>query len=410
MRTSLVALFTIVALACVVGSTAVTANDEVALTVSVVDQNDTSVSGAVVEATWDGGEATGTTASNGRVFIDVPQGADVELDIDDERYVRNKPLLVSNAEEQDVELRVFPHGQAAVTVVDTDGQPLSEATVRLRQGGSTMASGKTDGDGVFRSNVVEQGEYSVSAVKPEYYEANEDIRVEEETEAEIVLEGGRVTLDIEVVDDHFEPPQPLSDARVRVEADQFDADVSATDGSASLNVPVNTRYRVEASKDGYDGTPRQLPVREEPRSVTVNAQRTPELVATAESTRVIVGERTRIGVANAYDEPVSGVAVRLNGEQVGETDDRGEISVQIDSTGEKTITASDGQLESDPITLTGIDPDAESEEPDDASEETPTDTSEETPTESPEETPGFGVAIAVVALAIAFAGRAMGSR
>lgn len=402
MRSSIVAIIALVFLATIVGSSAVAANGQVALTVSVVNQDDEGVADATVVATWDGGEATGTTASNGRVFIDVPQGADVELDIEDERYIRNRPLSVSDAEEQDVELRVSRQATATVAVVDTDDQPLSGATVRLRKGVGTVSSGETDDSGVFQSAVVEAGEYEVTAVKPGYYRASRDLRVENETEAEITLESGRVSLEIEVVDDHFDPPRTLSEARIQVRADDFDANVSATDGSASLNVPVNARYRITASKEGYKGTPRVLSVSEAPKSITVAAQRPPELVVTAESDRVIVGERTRIEVRNAYDELVPGVEIRIDGEAVGETDDRGELSIQIDAAGDRTIVASHGEVESDPITVTGIDPDADTDgDSTDASEES-TDSPEEDPSD-PEETPGFGVPVALVAFLIALA-------
>lgn len=112
---------------CLLGTTAVAAQNDVTMTVTVVDQNGEPVgSGVTVAATWDGGETTGQTASNGKVFLDVPEGADVELDIDDDRYVRNQPLLVSDATQRDVDLRVSPQGVATVSVTDTDGEPLSE--------------------------------------------------------------------------------------------------------------------------------------------------------------------------------------------------------------------------------------------------------------------------------------------
>ena len=372
---------------------AAASDDVVTLTVSVVDQDDSPVGGTTVEATWDGGEATATTASNGKVFIDVARGADVELDIDDDTYVRNLPLVVEDADEREVELRVSRQAMAAVTVVDADEQPLSGATVELRQDGQTVAEGETGGDGVFTTDIIERGEYRVSAVKPGFYMETIDLTVdaETETEAEIALERGRVALDVDIVDNHFDPPRGLDDARVLVEADDFDANVRASDGSASLNVPVNTRYTITASKDGYDGTPRSLTVREEPRSVTVSAQRTPELVVEPSNSRVIVGETTRIEVTNAYGEAVPGAVVTLDGAEMGETDDRGELTITIDTVGEQTVVASAGRLDSAPVTVEGIDPDA-----DDA---TPT----PTPTEEPEETPGFGVAIAAAALVAVFA-------
>ena len=385
---------------CIFGTAAVTADEDVALTVSVVDQNGEPVGGATVEATWDDGETTGTTASNGKVFIDVPSGADVELDVDDERYVRNQPLTERNATEREIELGVFQRGEATVTVVDTDGTPLSGATVRLSQDGQTVSSGETDDDGIFRTGVIERGEYRVAAVKPGFFSNESTLTVGDETETETTLEAGRVTLDIDVVDDHFEEPRTLTDARVLIESDPFDANVSASDGSASLNVPVNTRYRIVATRAGYEGTARLSTVREQPRSITITAQRIPELTVAVSNRRVVIGETTRVGVTNAYDEPVSGVTVRLDGDRFGETDDRGELSVDIDTVGERSVTASDGQIDSDPVTVTGIDPEAEAEpEP----EPEPEPEAEAEP--EPEDTPGFGVTVAVVALLAVLLGR-----
>ncbi|TKR28052.1 carboxypeptidase-like regulatory domain-containing protein [Natronomonas salsuginis] len=383
---------------CVGWSASAAANDEVSLTVSVVNQSGAGVGDATVIATWDGGEATGTTASNGKVFIDVPNGADVELDVDDDRYVRNRRLSISDADEREIELPVVPQGTATVTVTDSDGQPLSDATVRLRQDDETVASGETDGNRAFRTDAIERGEYRLSAVKPGFFRNETDLTVGLETEATVALQRGRVTLDIEVVDDHFEPPRTLTEVRVRIGADNFDANVSTSDGTASLNVPANTRYRIVATKDGYESTPNVQTVREASASVIVAAQRIHELTVTTSNDRVIVGETTRIEVTNAYGEPVQGARVRIDGEGVGETDDRGEMTIEIETVDERTIDATDGQVDSEPITVTGFDPDAE------------TGTSEPTPTEAPAETPGFGVVVTVVALAFAFAVRAARQR
>lgn len=410
MRSRTVGTLAIIVLVFVGCSAGVAAAEDVALTVSVVDQNGDPVDGATVEAVWGDGETTATTASNGKVFIDVPKGSDIELDIDDDRYVRNQPLLIENATEREVEVPVFRQGNSSITVVDTDGEPLPEATVRIQRDGEAITSGETDSDGLFEAESIEQGPYRVSAVKPGFYSVEENLTVAAKTETEITLESGRVTLNVDVVDDHFEEPQTLSDARVLVESDPFDADVRASDGSASLNVPVNTRYRVIATKDGYEGTPRQLSVREKPRAVTVTAQRVPELTVRASNSRVIVGETTRIEVTNAYDEPVSGATVRVNDEAVGETDDRGELSVEIDSAGEATIVASDGQIDSEPITVTGIDPSTPDEDEDEEPAETSDGTSPETPEEQPEDTPGFGIAVAIIALFLVFTARRIHSR
>lgn len=403
MRSGTVAVLAAVGVAFVALSSGAVAADDVALTVSVVDGDGDPVDGATVEATWGGGEATGTTVSNGRVFIDVPEGEDVELDIDDDRYIRNRPLTVQDADERDVELPVASRGEAVVTVTDAEDAPLSDVTVRLRQDGRTVASGETDDEGEVRTGAVEQGEYRLSAVKPGYFAGQRDLSVgaDTETEATVSLESGRVALDVAVVDDHFEEPRALTDARVQIEGGAFDGEVSASDGSASVNVPVNARYTISAQKEGYDPTPRQVSVNEEPRSVTVTAQRTHELVASSSNDRVVVGERTRIEVVNAYDEPVSGATVRLNGDPVGETDDRGELAVGLETVGDATIVADDGRVESESVTVTAIDPDAE---PEDGTDDGTDGGANDGPSEAEtDDLPGFGVGAAVVALLVALA-------
>jgi PGF-CTERM protein len=389
--------------ACLLGAPLVTADNGVTMTVTVVNQTGEPVgSGVTVAETWDGGETTAQTAANGRVFVDVPEGVDVELDVvDDDGYVRNRPLVVADADERDVELQVSPQGVATVSVNDTGGDPVPDATVRFRRGGEVISSGETDADGVFESAIVEQGDYSVQVVKPGYYRVSRRVTVGAETESGFMLEAGRVPLDVVVFDDHFAEPQRLSDARVLVDGTGFDANVSAGDGSASLSVPVNTRYRIVAVKSGYDGERRTLDVREEARSVNVTAQRIPELVVTVSNQRVVVGETTRVEVTNAYGEPVPNATVQLDGSEAGTTDDRGEVSVRIEAAGNRTIVASGGGLDSDPVTVTGVDSDAGTDTGTPTNTETSTE-AESTPTETSGQTPGFGVVVSVAALLIAF--------
>ena len=397
MQRYLVVLSLVVLTGCLLGTTAVAAQGDVTVTVTVVDQNGESVgSGVTVNATWDGGETSARTAANGQVFLDVPEGADVELDIDDDRYVRNQPRLVSNASQRDVELRVSPQGVAAVSVNDTDGEPLPDATVRLWRDGEVASVGDTGDDGVFRSDAVEQGQYRLQVVKPGYYRTSEQVTVNATTETGVTLEAGRVSLDITVFDDHFEEPRRLADTRLLVEGSGFDANVTAGDGSASLSVPVNTRYRIVAIEPGYEGDQQTVSVGESAQAVNVTAQRIPELVVTVSNRRVIVGETTRVGVTNAYGEPVPNATVQLNGSAAGTTDDRGEVTVSIDEPGNRTIVASDGEIDSDPVVVAGVDPDAETE--------TETATTTASPTAEPTETstPGFGVVITVAALLVAF--------
>lgn len=381
-------------------------SDAVTLTVSVVDQDGDPVSGADVEATWetDSGETrsvTGTTASNGKVFLDVDEGATVDLDIEDDTYIRNRPLTVENASESDIELPVTRSGTATISVEDASNRSQADARVTIRDEEGVVDRGQTDDDGVYESERLERGEYDVSVVKPGYFESARDVTVGLGTEATVRIERGSVTLNLRVVDDHFDPPVVIEEGSVGVESSVYDAEVTVTEGTASLNVPVNVDYSAEVIKDGYDSTPRTIRVRESSRSANVTAQRTPTLTATPANERVLIGETTRVTVTNAYDEPVAGVTVEVGGEAVGETDDRGEIDVPIDEVGTREIVATDGSVSSDPVTVEGVETAEETDNETDADDDDSGTTNEGVP--------GFGVLTAIVAL-LAGAGAAVRRR
>lgn len=333
--------------------------DPVTLTVSVVDQDGDAVGGATVEASWetDSGEtgtASGSTASNGQVLLDVPEGSSVELDVDDDTYVRNRPLEIENATARGVELGVTRSGTATVSVVDDRNRSQADARVVVREDGRSVDRGETGSDGVYETARLERGTYNVTVVKPGYYETEREVTVSLNTETTVAIERGTVTLDVRALDDHFDPPEPIETGSVRVSSSVFDGEVSVTEGTASLNVPVNALYTVEVVKDEYDASPERIRVRESAVSANVTAQRTPELSVTPANDRVLVGETTRVTVRNAYDEPVAGVTVEVDGDEVGETDERGEIDVPISSAGDRTIVARDGDVESEPATVEGV--------------------------------------------------------
>lgn len=374
-----------------------TASSSVTLTVSVVDQGDVAIGGAEVEATWDGGGTTTTTASNGRALVDVPAGADVSVDVEHEDFVRNHPLEVEDASERDVTVRMSLKGHSTVTVTDADGDPVEGATVTLERDGRTAATGETGADGTYESGVVEQGRYDVSAVKPGYYRESTRQRVGVDSRTGFELERGDARLDISIVDDHFEEPRTLEEGRVRIsDAEGEVATVRATGGTASIRVPVNNRYRVTVVKDGYREDGRHVNVIEGDRSVTVASQRVPSLTPESQNGRVIVGETTRINVVNAYGESVEGAEIRHRGETVGETDADGYATVTVEGVGEQEFHAVLGGVESDPIAIEGVDPDAD-EDAREANEIDP---------DTQGDLPGFGVPAAVLALlSVALLGR-----
>ncbi|QLD85787.1 carboxypeptidase regulatory-like domain-containing protein [Natronomonas halophila] len=369
--------------------TAAATQSQVTLTVSVVDQSDAAVDDATVTATWDDGEQTATTASNGRAFVDVPQGADVSIDVDHEEYTRNFPVTVEDASEQDVTVRVSQKGQATVVVTDSENQSLVNTTVELRRDGRTVATGQTDADGRFETDTIEQGRYQIEAVKPGYYRESISERVRTDGTHEISLERGTVRLDVTVVDDHFDPAERLENAVVQLDdADGEVARVRASGGTASLSVPVNTDYRVTVTKENYTESSQQLTVRESDRSVEIATQRVPTLTVEPQNTQVVVGEVTTLQVVNAYSEPLPNITVQRNGQAVGETDANGQLTVTIESAGENEFRAVGDDLESDPVVVNGIVP---------ADEQTATE-----PTETTDGTngdgPGFGVIAALLAI------------
>jgi PGF-CTERM protein len=366
---------------------AATTGSQVTLTVSVVDQGDVAVGDAEITASWDGGETTQTTASNGRAFVDVPAGEDVTVEVEHEDYVRNEPVVVEDAEEQDVTVRVALKGNSIVTVENADGQALADATVQFRRDGEVVLEGKTGGDGVFETGTIEQGYYDVHAVKPGFLREQARYRVGIDTERTFQLERGRVRLDVSVVDDHFDPPRELSDARVRLsDAEGEVATVRTSGGVASLDVDVNNRYRLTVLEDGYVESTTRVSVSERARSVEAATQRLPNLTVQRQNNRVVVGEETRLTLLNAYDEPVEGAEIRHDGRTVAETDANGEAVVAVESEGPQNFTAVTDAAESAPIVVEGIDPEGDGDG----------ESTEASPAETEADLPGFGALAAVL--------------
>ncbi|WP_435100013.1 carboxypeptidase regulatory-like domain-containing protein [Halorubrum sp. N11] len=378
------------------------AGADVTFTVSVVDQDGESIGGVDVVATWETESnetrtTRGTTASNGKVFLDVPEDATVELDVDDDTYIRNRPLAVEEASESEIELAVSRSGTATVSVVDAQDRPQPDARVRLREGGRTVDRGRTDESGTFTSSRLERGAYTLRVVKPGFFETTQEVNVSGESDATVEIESGTVTLDIRVFDDHFDPPAEIETGAIQVRSSVYDGEVTVTEGAVSLNVPVNAEYTAEVVKDGYDPDPETISVRESDVSTNVTAQRTPTLAITTANERVLVGETTRVSVRNAYDEPVEGATIEVDGTAVGETDDRGELAVPIEAAGEREVVATDGGVSSESIAIVGVDEDGNANETEDTNE---TDDANETNDsgETDDGSPGFGVLVAVVAL------------
>ena len=383
---------------------AVAQDDPVTLTVAVTDQDGDGVGGVTVDAEWETesgetGTASGTTVSNGNVLLDVPEGASVELNVDDDTYIRNRPVQVDNASESEIALDVSRSGTATVSVVDAQNRSQADARVTVREDGRSVDRGETGSDGDYETARLERGTYEITVVKPGYYETEREVTVSLNTEVTVRIERGTVTLDVRTFDDHFDPPEPIDTGSVRVSSSVYDGEVTVTEGAASLNVPVNAAYTVEVVKDDYEATPKRVRVEESAISTNVTAQRTPTLSVAPSNQRVLVGETTRVTVRNAYEDPVTGVTVEVDGEAVGETDERGEIDVPISSAGDRTIVARDGGIESDPVTVEGV----ETADEVDGNDSNASDSDDDGSGDTDDGAPGFGVVAAVLALIVAAA-------
>ncbi|MEF8899717.1 MAG: PGF-CTERM sorting domain-containing protein [Halovenus sp.] len=383
-----------------VGGVAAQEQGQITVEVNLVDQNGNGVGEAELTATWEGGENVATTTSGGLALLEVEEGADVEISVDHPRYVRNQPYVLSDVtvpSEEDrlqVEIPVSLSGTASIVVKDADG-PVEDVRVRVREdfGDQTRVQTlETSPNGVAETDELERGQYTVTTSIPRYFDAERTLAIDENRVSEsITIERGFVDLTVEVTDDHFDPPQALPDATVEIEDDTFS---TRGDGTRTVDVAVNDRFEVTVSRDGYESVTETISIAESPRTLDVSIQRTPELNIESSQERIVIGESTTVTVTNAYDEPVPGATVSLDGTELGETDSNGEFDVEISEAGERTISVS-GDGVSSSVTVEGIDPDADDDEQPAESEGTDS------------IGPGFGVVATLVAvLAIALlAGR-----
>ncbi|WP_435196049.1 carboxypeptidase-like regulatory domain-containing protein [Natronomonas sp. EA1] len=393
----------VVLLLLVAGVGPVTAQESpVTLTVSVVDQQGSAVGNAEITASWSDGETTATTASNGKAFVDVPEGADVTLTIRHPSYTRNKPVIVQNAQTESVTVRVAEKGSVTMRLTDTDGA-VANANVVLARDGVGIATGTTDSSGTFETGVIEQGAYTVRFEKPGYYTNRTTVDVTGDIIRRYEMRRGSVTVQFRIVDDHFTPAQPVSDARVEV------SDVGSqrtTSGTVTFTVPVNTEHQVTATKDGYTTATTSLSVGESDFQRTLTIQREASLTVSPANQRVVVGETVLVTVTNAYGEPVTGATVLVNGNERASTNSQGEARVTIQQAGDRTIVAEANGVQSAGVTVTGIEvqEDTPTPEPEPTPTATPTAEPESTPTDTePEEgpavpLPGFGPLVAIIAL------------
>ncbi|MEF8840843.1 MAG: PGF-CTERM sorting domain-containing protein [Haloarculaceae archaeon] len=406
MRRGLVPLVSVVVLVSVAlpaggaAAGAAATQEQVTLTVSVISQGGAQIGGITITATWDGGETTTTTASNGRAFVDVPRGADVSLSISSDRFVRNFPVTVEDASTQELTVEVARKGSATVRAVSPNG-PVESATVELRQDGRTVTSGQTNENGAFTTGTIEQGRYTLEIGKPTYFtnETEFDVR-SEGVQHRVEMRTGSVRVEVRVRDDHFEEPRPVNDASVEF------GDVGTartTGGGAVFAVSVNTRHTVRATKDGYETARTRYSVGESSGTIHLSIQREPALVVRPANERIVVGESTSVTVVDAYGEPIGDATVSVDGEAVARTDGSGQARITIESAGNHTVGASTDGIDADGVTVIGVAAGEETATP--AVTPVPTTTVSPTPTPVPTTTsvslPGFGPAVAASGVLLA---------
>lgn len=373
-------------------------SETVTVTVAVRDQADNPISNAELDVEWNGGSTTATTASNGKAFVDVPEGAEVTIRVTHPRYVRNRPFVISSASETEVEVEVYRKSSVRLEVNDDDG-PVEDARVLIERGGLDVQTGQTNANGVFTSGTLQAGSYSVTISKPGYYVRRKSLDVEGDITNRVALRRGTTNVNVRVVDPHFDPARPVSNAVV-----DFGDDTSGrTDrgGTLSVTVPVNTERTLRATKDGYRTVERSLQVGEEPENVSIRLSRTPSITLEATNERIVAGERVILTATNAYGEPATVATVYLGGERVGTTDGDGEAAIRLSEPGTHTLYVTRNDVRSNEVQIEAIAAGGEVTPTATASStETDTPTATDTPTETADTSPGFTPALAVLALLV----------
>lgn len=370
----------------------------VTVTVAVHDSDGDPVSNAALDAEWDGGSTTATTAGNGMAFVDVPDGAEVTVAVTHDRYVREDPYVIDDASEREVSVRVYRKSAIRLEVGDDDGG-VSDASVLIERGGLDVETGTTDENGVYETGVIREGDYAVTVSKPGYYTRRKEVRAEGEITNRVAVTRGSVPVRVDVADPRTDPAAPVDDANVTLDG----VGTAHTDGSgdATVEAPVNTQSTLRVTKSGYRTVSRDLSVGEEATDVSVSLSRTPSLTVSAVNERVLVGERVALSVTDAYDDPAAGVTVTLDGDPVGTTDDEGEIAVRIDDPGDHALRATDDDVTSDAVRVEAVDPDGTTPTP--TGTDAPADTATATPTTTATSLvgPGFTPVAAVLAVLVA---------
>lgn len=322
----------------------VAGQNNVTLTVTVVDGNGDPVSDVDLSATWEdgGGPVNETTRSNGQALVDVPEGANVSIAVHDADYVRNAPMKVEDASTRDVEVEVAQSGSATIDVVDAQGS-VGSAIVQLSSEGTLVVNKRTGSDGTLTTRDIEQGEYEVRVWKGGYLKNTTTLTVDGDVSQQVRIEQDSRLLQVNVRDDHFSPPQSVANANVKVEGVGTVSTLS--NGETTIQVPVNSKYDVTVTKDGYESNTTSVQVAESAATANLSIQRTDAISLEPANQRIVVGESVRVTVTDEYGDPVSNAEVSIAGESASQTNDEGVTSVPIESAGMHNLTATSGDLE-----------------------------------------------------------------
>lgn len=348
----------------------------VTVTVTVVDQNNSPVANAQLEATWEGGSATAVTKSNGKAFLDVPEGADVQIGVDHASYTRNLPYKLTGASGDEITIDVAEKAAATITVVDDDG-PVRDARVRFWKGADIIVSEDTDSDGELYSGVIEAGNYRVTVTEQGYYRESIRLDVQGEIHEEVQLEHGTVTVTFLVQDENFHPPKPV--AQAEISGDEIGTVRTQPNGVQQVSIPVNSQVEVTVQKDGYQSVTETIAVDEENTEIEISTRKNPAISFGFLNDRVVVGEQVYISISDQYGDPVEDARIFLDGNPIGQTDENGILLVEVEEPGDHTFYAEFESFSSQSHTVTGVLPMEQGESSSDSSDDAAADTPPDTP-------------------------------
>ncbi|MFC4439051.1 MULTISPECIES: carboxypeptidase-like regulatory domain-containing protein [Natrialbaceae] len=382
-----------------VGVGTAVASEDVTLTVTVTDGDENAVAGALVTVSWDDDERTEETRSNGQALIDVPSGADVEVDVEHDDLVQNNPKEVGTVDDHTtVAVDLFSKTDGEITVVENDAS-IADATVALTKDDDTRAAatGTTDDDGVFTAEAIEAGTYDVDVEKAGYYDESASVDLRSNDGTTVALESGTERVTVSVTDGYFE--EPLQTDVTILQDGERDATLSTNaDGERSVPLAVNTAYTAVIEADEYDdaSNEHEFTVGESATEVDYVVERAPVVALEASNERVLVGETVGVDVTDEYGDPVADAELVLDGSTVATTDDGGSATVTIERHGELELTAQHGDV-ADAVVIDGVDPDAT----DDSLTEERSEVENETDTDDADDSvPGFAAGTAGAALAL----------